>query len=96
MFDDDDSIRSSGHFSSSNPLHDIEIDGNGGKEGSVDSSDGLVSSNKKISHLDIDDDDVDDAGDDDNIELPDMWSWENRGLYLQYCAVGLLYGSAGK
>ncbi len=27
-------------------------------------------------------------------EVPDMYAWENLGLYCQYAAVGLLYGSA--
>jgi len=31
----------------------------------------------------------------DDIEMPDMWAKENVGLYCQYMAVGLLYGSAG-
>lgn len=33
--------------------------------------------------------------DDDDIELPDMWSWNYIGLYSQYAAVGLLYGMIG-
>lgn len=28
-------------------------------------------------------------------ELPDMWSWPYIGLYCQYAAVGLLYGTSG-
>lgn len=27
-------------------------------------------------------------------EIPDMYAWENIGLYCQYAAVGLLYGSS--
>jgi hypothetical protein len=26
-------------------------------------------------------------------EVPNMWAWENLGLYSQYAAVGLMYGS---
>ena len=27
--------------------------------------------------------------------VPDMWSWEYCGLYSQYAAVGLMYGTGG-
>lgn len=33
--------------------------------------------------------------DEEAIEVPDMWSWPYIGLYCQYAAVGLLYGSSG-
>jgi hypothetical protein len=71
-------------FGHENPLHCEEPH----STGSDTSEDGLVhmkDSGGQIKSLEIDED----------VDVPNMWAKENRGLYMQYMAVGLLYGSAG-
>jgi len=63
--------------------------GSGGREDSPDSSEDMIGEmsdrfNSKIGMMEIED-----------VEMPNMWAKENVGLYCQYMAVGLLYGSAG-
>jgi hypothetical protein len=65
--------------------------------------------NKLQNHTDTDTKDIRFAGEERTISIasftfpqaekltkvPDMWSWDYIGLYSQYAAVGLLYGSSG-
>lgn len=51
---------------------------------------------KDIEKFEIDMSDYDNTSLENNqFEVPDMWSKEYIGLYSQYAAVGLLYGSSG-
>lgn len=50
---------------------------------------------KSITSNEDDENDIEEALFPKDNFIPDMWSWNFIGLYSQYAAVGLLYGSSG-
>ncbi len=82
-------------FEDTNPLHgggalpDNDLGRSGSNSASVGRSGAGSSSGKEITLMELE------SEDDLEYDLPDMWSLPNIGLYCQYAAVGLLFGSSG-